>query len=77
MWEELIVEQVQGLENLLPANQKLFRKFYRNYMRQWEDPSGREPVKVAYRKDKANGPYLRVEMDDGTWLHVKGPNTWY
>lgn len=68
---------IQGLDKLLPANQKLFRRFYNNYMAQWDDPTDHEPVKVAYKKDKGNGAYLRVDLADGTWLHVKGPNFWY
>ena len=73
-----VVSEVMGFKRLHPAHQELFKKFYNNYLKQWEDDSEQhKPVKVAFRRDDNNGAYLRVDLADGSWLHVKGQHTWY
>lgn len=77
MWKP---EEVKGFSKLMAANQKLFRDFLKNFYNAWEDPDRYEPISVSFKKDKANGAYLKFEYKvDGrrAWLHVKGPRTWY
>lgn len=69
-------EDVAGYNKLSEENKKLFITFLKNFYKAWEYPEQHIPVKVCFKKDKANGAYLRVDFEK-EWFHVKGPNTWY
>jgi len=69
--------EVRGYEKLGASTKKIFELFLKNFYKAWEAPEEHIPVRVALKKDAANGSYLKVDFKDGTWLHVKGPNTWY
>lgn len=75
-------ETVKGFKKLSPTNQKMFQEFLDHfYARQGIDT--REtiiPQKVAMKRDKSNGVYLRFDYllnNRATWLHVKNRTTWY
>lgn len=77
----LTAENVKGFDKLI-VNAELFRAFLNNFYNSWglEARETIVPLKVAYKKDKANGAYLRFDYEiEGKreWLHVKGPNRWY
>lgn len=69
-------EDVVGYNKLSEECKKLFRVFLENFYKVWEYPEDHVPVRVAFKKDRANGSYLRVDFN-GEWYHVKGPTTWY
>lgn len=69
--------EVRGFEKLSNSSRQIFESFLKSFYKAWEYPEEHIPIRVAIKKDAANGVYLRVDFKDGTWLHVKGPNTWY
>lgn len=68
---------VRGYEKLSNSSRQIFELFLKNFYAAWEAPEEHIPIRVALKKDADNRAYLRVDFKDGTWLHVKGPNTWY
>lgn len=69
--------EVKGYEDLDDLYKQRFEQFLKNFYKSWEFPEQHIPVKVAFKKDKSNGSYLRVDFKDGTWLHVTGSRQWY
>jgi hypothetical protein len=70
-------EKVRGFNLLSDFNKELFRQFIVNFYNAWEFPERHVPIKVALKRDKFNGTYIRVDFKSGDWYHVKGPYTWY
>lgn len=69
-------EDVKGFNKLSEECKKIFAAFLKNFYKDWECPEEYVPEKVAFKKDKASGAYLRVEFTN-EWFHVTGPNSWY
>jgi hypothetical protein len=70
-------EEVKGC-NALPDSYKLiFSEFLKYFYRGWEYPEKHIPQKVQLRKDKSNGVYIRVDLENGEWYHVKNATCWY
>jgi len=69
--------EVKGYADLSEDDQRLFREFLSNFYR----GSTWIPEKVARKKDRSNGSYLRVDFEGDyrghRWLHVKSPTVWY
>ncbi|MEN6462214.1 MAG: hypothetical protein ABFC94_12695 [Syntrophomonas sp.] len=68
-------DQVPGYHKLSEDHQKLFTAFLNNFYRSWEFPEKHLPKKVKYIADKI--PYLRINCEDGNWLHILSPTRWY
>ncbi len=70
-------DEVKGYSSLCEEDKALFRAFLRNFYR----GSSWVPEKVARKRDRSNGDYLRVdfkgEYKGHRWLHVKNAVTWY
>lgn len=69
-------EEVAGYNKLNENHRKLFREFLKKFYKAWEYPENHLPVKVAFKKDKVDGAYLKVDFND-EWYHIKGPTNWY
>lgn len=70
-------EEVKGYSQLSDADKALFAQFLSNFYSAWDYPEKHIPVQVKLKSDKANGRYLRVDLINGDWYHVKNPSTWY
>lgn len=70
-------EEIRGYTQLSDANKALFAKFLKNFNAAREYPEKHIPIKVKVTRDQENGVYLRVDLINGDWYHVKGPTTWY
>ncbi|WP_242833094.1 hypothetical protein [Desulfosporosinus acidiphilus] len=57
--------------------QQLLESFLDNFYKRWSYSERHIPVKVAATWDKGSGNYVKVDFEDGMWLHVKDSNTWY
>lgn len=51
---------------------KAFDSFLKRFYNAWEFPLDHTPVKVSMGKG-----FLRVDLEDGSWLHVKPNGEWY
>lgn len=77
----LIAENIEGFYKL-GVNADMFKKFIYNFYNAWglEARETIQPISVKYKRDEANGPYLRFDYEmygRKCWLHVTGPRTWY
>lgn len=70
-------EEVKGYDQLSDARKVVLAQFLTNFYAAWEYPEKCIPVQVRVRRDKSNGVYLRVDLIDGSWYHVKSPTIWY
>lgn len=64
-------EEVKGFKELSDTHQKIFSDFLHNWYKRWEYPERHQPLQVALKRDRGAGMYLRVDMSDGDWYHVK------
>lgn len=64
--------QISGYVNLDIKDKKLFNYFLQRFYKAWEYPEDHEPIAVKVQKG-----FLRVDLSDGSWLHVKSNGEWY
>lgn len=64
--------QISGYGKLDIKDKKLFDYFLRKFYRAWKYPEDHEPISVKVQKG-----FLRVDLRDGSWLHVKPNGEWY
>lgn len=70
-------EEVKGFNKLTDIHQKIFKDFLGNWYKRWDHPERHQPTKVALKRDRGAGIYLRVDMSDGDWYHIKSAITFF
>ncbi|NLW90973.1 MAG: hypothetical protein GXY34_05170 [Syntrophomonadaceae bacterium] len=70
-------EQVKGFNKLSEAHKQIFKDFLKNWYGRWDHPENHQPLRVGFKRDKSAGAYLRVDMSDGDWYHVKSAITFF
>ena len=77
---EIDFSKVKGFNKLTPGQQELFIKTYKihnsivgnDYKEDWR------PIKVVWVEEKPSKySYLRVEFQNGDWLHYTQSKEWY
>jgi len=77
--------KVEGHKALNDIDLFLFKRFCTDFYEVWEYPNKYAPIKVErvtdyITDDKVEVEYLRVDLKDNSWLHVrnnKGNLEWY
>lgn len=65
-------KKIKGYNKLGPNAKKAFDSFLKRFYNAWEFPLDHTPVKVSMWKG-----FLRVDLNDGSWLHVTPRGEWY
>ncbi|MEA4926329.1 MAG: hypothetical protein VB084_13585 [Syntrophomonadaceae bacterium] len=73
MIDKLILPyEVKGYGSLSNFDQGIFKDFLFNWYSRWEYPERHQPEQVRCDED-----YLRVDMTDGNWYHVRSADVWW
>ncbi len=70
-------EEVKGFNKLPDACKEIFSDFLNNWYKRWDHPERHQPLQVALKCDRGAGTYLRVDMSDGNWYHVKSATIFF
>lgn len=65
-------KNIKGYYKLNSVDQFVFDSFLKRFYEAWEYPEDHKPVGIKVEKG-----YLRVDLNDGSWLHVKANGEWY
>lgn len=65
-------KKIKNYNKLGPNAKKAFDIFLKRFYGAWEFPEGHAPISV----DMGKG-FLRVDLSDGSWLHIKPNGEWY
>lgn len=65
-------KKIKGYYKLNSIDKLIFDSFLKRFYEAWEYPEEHKPVAVNVQKG-----YIRVDLNDGSWLHVKANGEWY
>ena len=77
---EIDFTKVKGFDKLTPGQQKLFIETYRihNSIVGTDYKEGWKPLKVRWvEENPSRYSYLRVDFQNGDWLHYTQKSDWY
>lgn len=65
-------KNIKGYNQITGNAKKVFDYFLAKFYKAWEFPEDHTPISVKVQKG-----FLRVDLNDGSWLHVKPNGEWY